>query len=108
MACANCLGPAAAELFLKSSAIIAARKAIRKRTAEGGKTRPSRDGGKHHGKGKGKDDKGKSKGKGKDKGKGKGKDKSKKKKKGARARSASSDGSSASFLETRAELLQWP
>ena len=45
------LGPAAAELFLKSSAIIAARKAIRKRTEqrkreerenakEGGKTRP--------------------------------------------------------------------
>ena len=68
----------------------------RENAKEGGKTRPSRDGGKDHGKGKGKDDKGKSKGKGKDKGKGKGKDKSKKKKKGARARSASSDGSSAS------------
>ena len=68
----------------------------RENAKEGRKTRPSRDGGKDHGKGKGKDDKGKSKGKGKDKGKGKGKDKSKKKKKGARARSASSDGSSAS------------
>ena len=68
----------------------------RESAKEGGKTRPSRDGGKDQGKGKGKDEKGKSKGKGKDKGKGKGKDKSKKKKKGARARSASSDGSSAS------------
>ena len=68
----------------------------RENAKEGGKARPSRDGGKDQGKGKGKDEKGKSKGKGKDKGKGKGKDKSKKKKKGARARSASSDGSSAS------------
>ena len=82
----------------------------RETAKEGGKTRPSRDGGKDQGKGKGKDEKGKSKGKGKDKGKGKGKDKyKKKKKKGAHARSASasSDGSeiSSSGDENRAAAM---
>ena len=82
----------------------------RETAKEGGKTRPSRDGGKDQGKGKRKDEKGKSKGKGKDKGKGKGKDKyKKKKKKGAHARSASasSDGieTSSSGDENRAAAM---
>ena len=80
----------------------------RENAKEGGKTRPSRDGGKDQGKGKGKDEKGKSKGKGKDKGKGKGKDKSKRRRKERVLDLQAMIGAAPPLLGTRAELLLWP
>ena len=105
------MGPAAAELFLKSSTIIAKghkkencwQKAKRENAKEGGKTRPSRDGGKDPGKGKGRTKKGKQRTKEKKKEKAKTRAKRRRKERVLDLQAVM--GAAPSLLETRAELL---
>ena len=81
----------------------------RENAKEGGRTRPSRDGGKDQGKGKGKDEKGKSKGKGK--GKEKAKTSTRKRRRRERVlvlHRQAVMGARPPLRETRTEPLRWP